>query len=267
MKVEGWFSKKFWVAQTYKEGLEYAFLSSDNKQCGPFVFCKEFLIDSVWAQLHQVPINLYNFLYDPRPESPDCDPAVDLHKCRVLLRHRTDPSLKDRVGSMLNFMNGMEDLFGFKRSTLAQVENPPPRKDPENEPFPTYCLSSPKRWMHAPPLLSFYALLVRVGMGFKGNPPEAMDYIVALTQGKERPYSDRDHWYLYKALNTIKDLIETKCKRFHHIRIKNWPRSVRQLDLHEDSGIVSLATGFAKRVCPDWYPKPAPAAETAQLVA
>lgn len=247
MHVEEWFTKRFWIAQTYEKGLEYAFLSKDLKQCGPFVYCKEFLVDSVWATTNKKSIDLYGFYYSPYMDAP-----VDLEKCRVLLRHRTDGGFAKQIKPLVKFLNGIEKAFGFDKTKLQQVSNPPQEYNfnyTNKESHPVYCLEGSKEWMQAPPMVSLYVLLMRCGMGYRSGDP--MKYLHDLSEGKAMSYSSRDNTYIRKSYKTILRLIETKCECFK--KTDNWPSTSRQFLLHEYSGIVSFSEGEADRVCKDWY--------------
>lgn len=248
MKVVEWYLKHAHLAQTIWSGLEYAFLSEDNRQCGPFVYCKEFLIDSIWSQINQTPISIYGFHYNPYS-----DPAICMTSSRILLRNMDDMYFDRRVQRSLQFINKIEEELKFPQSTFEECENVPYRRMGS-----VYLLTSSPDWLHAPPLVSMLTLMIRSGMVYNGTDPwkrhlqKVRDKEISLAQKK-----DSDH--LKIAYPAIVDLVETKCARLGNDQSANWPPESERVDfwwMHEYSGIVSLANGTARRINRAWYPKP-----------
>ena len=59
------------ILQIYKKGLEFSFVSENNEQCHPFVFCKDFLQIVIFANIYNRIISIFNFHYNPR-KNPIC---------------------------------------------------------------------------------------------------------------------------------------------------------------------------------------------------
>jgi len=248
MHVKEWYLKWAGLAQTIWEGLEYAFLSEDDRQCGPFVYCKEFLVDAVWSQINNTPISIYGFHFNP-----NTDPPVCLTSCRILLRNRHDKEGFDkRIRKMLKFINAIEEDMGWNLSTLEKCDNSPNKNYYGN----VYLLVSPANWLHAPPLVSMLTLLIRSGMAYDGKLPWWV-HLNQIRMKKIKVYQKRDADHLGQAWSAIVDLVETKCARLGSDIASNWP-PVELIEfwwMHEASGIVSLSTGAARRVNRDWYRK------------
>jgi hypothetical protein len=238
-----WFNRKLKLAQTIWSGIQYSFLSEDNKQIGPFVFCKEFLLDACWATNNMRPIFTYGYEYNPF-----LDPKVCLTECRILLRNFYDTKFSNRVENMVKFLNHFEEKLDYSKSRFEIC------KDAGS---PTIVLISDSKWMHAPPLLSLLTLLIRVGMIY--NPKmDFLEHCDAVRKGHIFPYQYRDNEHLRRAWTAIKAILnkETNRFRFHNEKALNWPSGkINSFVIHEHSGIVSLATGTADMVCKDWYVK------------
>lgn len=243
LEVE-WFAGKMDVLQQHWSGLEYCLLSEDNKQCYPLLYCKEFILDAVWSTLYGQKVELYGFNFNPRTM-----PLAYLKETRLLLRNKSDSEFDKNAAMSIKFLNLLERQLGFQKSKLYDVA--PSTK------HPVFAVVADAKWMHAPPLLSLYALLLRVGMGYESG--TAWKYLESVRAGICRPICRSDSRYLLKSLATIKEVVATKCSRFLPTMEENWPENVREWDIHENCGIVSLAEGdngwsALKRIMPQWYP-------------
>ena len=255
MIVAQWFDKPMRIAQTVWRGLQYSLLSDDNKQCHPFVYCKEFILDVIWSTLNKRSIELYGFHYNPERGWKWSDPPASLNPVRMLLRNKDDADFPEHVPKCLKFLNKLEDEFGFPHSEIEICENATAIAGVESS-F-VYLLSSPDNWLHAPPLLSLLTLMVRIGMIYDGR-KNIWKHAEDVAQGRIKPYQYRDNDHLHRAYKCIQNLIETKCERFPPDRKDNWPvlrGRMCHMEIHENGGIVSLASGAGRWVCPGWYPK------------
>jgi hypothetical protein len=251
MKVAKWFTKHYTLAQTFDTGIQYAFLSADNEQCFPLVTCKEFLIDAVHALIHNKPTFLYGFTYSIANNPPIC-----LDPCRLLLStnsKKNKATFYEDAVRLKSFLNLLEQKMGCENeSEIEVVENHPPLPYIKQ---PMVLLTSPALWMLSPPMLSLFALLIRVGFYYNGK-ETAWGHCQKVRDKKIITDHPRNGEYLKSAWKTIMDLVESggMC-RFKPDMKDNWPLFAQQWQLHEWSGIVSLAKGTTKNLCPQWYPK------------
>jgi hypothetical protein len=243
-----WFKGYMNVAQQHWNGLEYCLLSKDNEQCYPFLYCKEFLLDVVWSTLYERNTDLYGFFYNPK-----LMPLADLSKTRILLRNKNDRNFDQNLVKSVLFLNLLEKELDFTKSKVHECA------DFNNN--LVVALDGDVKWMHAPPMLSLYALLLRIGMGFDDS-MSPWDYLEAVRDGNCNSICKSDGRYLGKALPTIRGIVDSKCARFLPTMKENWPGPsiVREWDIHENLGIVSLSEGDAgwiavKRIMPQWYEK------------
>ncbi len=266
MQVAKWYNgTQMKIAQTVWTGLQYSFLSEKGEQLSPFVHCKEFMMDTVWAELNNKPISTYGFLYHP-----EFFPKVCLTETRLLLRNWEDKEFVQGVQNCMRFLNQLERKLNFNPSKAVEVTNP--RGMMYVERVPVMFVSGDPKWMLSPPLLSLYTMLLRVGMTYtKGS---AWVFMKKLMKGKERSYGREDAWRLTKIYDTVKILVDTKAEIFGTDMKKNWPTTretgdgkVVAYDIHENAGIMCFANGKAKYICPDWYPpEPEPEPETQEVL-
>lgn len=247
MKVEQWFERRMWPQQTVNEGIQYSLLSDDNRQCHPFVYCKEFVLDVTWATITGKPTSIYGFHF-----SPQSDPPTSLSNVRVLLRNLQDAKFAERVPKCLSFLNKLEGQLKFPKSTVEVCENA--------EKGDTFLFTCPQNWQLAPPLLSLLTLMLRIGMVYGGR-GDIWRHAQKVTERAIKPYQRRDDVHLKSAWHCIQELIETKCQRFPPDRLANWPADAKNWAIHEYGGIVSLASGKGKMISPAWYSQPVAVAQ------
>lgn len=146
------------ILQIYSRGLEYSLVSDDYKQCHNFVWCKDFLHDVMHATLNNRTIDIYKFRYNPSE-----NPHPSLNKIRLMITNSKDKRLKKKIPNCLDFLNQIEEKLKIKKSIVRQCWMP-------QEPYRAagvFMFEGSKRWIQAPPMLSLYSLLLRVGLSHK----------------------------------------------------------------------------------------------------
>src|SRR5260221_1427887 len=102
-------SKQYPTGQIYSNGIEMALCSAKNEQIGPFVFCKDFFQDAVFAFLNKKKVSEYSYTYDPA-----ASPAIDLTSTRVLIANEDDPKFSQKLPLILDFLNNLEEKMGIE---------------------------------------------------------------------------------------------------------------------------------------------------------
>ncbi len=238
MIVKEWFKGRMNLHQTIWEGLQYSLLSPDYNQGHPFVYCKEFILDAVWATLNNQSTDVYGFKYNP-----ELNP-VSINPLKMLVRNLEDPNFKDKVPNCLKFINKLEKEFGFSKTQVELCENA------EKAYTAQFIIS--EQWLHAPPLLSLLTLMIRIGMIYNGK-ENIWNHSFKVSNKLLKSYQIKDDQHLRDSYDCIQDLIKTNCRRFNAHRLDNWPKNVRGIYIHEFGGIVSLAKG--RGICSSWYKK------------
>lgn len=279
------------TSQIYSTGVEFALVGRQDKkwkQATTFVFCKDFLHDAIWAQLHKKPVTIYDFRYNPigkRGPEPkkgtdewyDWSDAIDeevkkdipIHFGRTSLLFR-DTNLSGVAGQKrfhahrlgcLDFLHQAEKQLGFRRTEIHQV------KGKKNGP-PTWLILGDKQWMLSPTLLSLYGLLIRVGYYHNAGG----DFMRTLEMMKDGElgvggdpddiygdYSDaagsNDASYVKQAWKGIQVILKHGTKVFHPDMIDNYPADVGTHTLHDQYGIVNFTSRKPAKRMPHWYRK------------
>lgn len=239
-----WFKESQRLSQALGSGLEYAFVSADYKQCCPFVWCKDFLHDAVYNAIYNTKKSIYGYHCSPK----EGQPPIDLNKMRVLLANSGDRKMRDKIPACVEFMHQIETALKMSLSTVRECTNPPYHYAVGG----VWLFESSKRWLLAPPMVSLYTLLVRVGFShIRGTPflttiNKIIDYSV-----KPYQYEDRDR--LVKSKDGILYILKHGDRRIFFSEIKkNYPR-VKIGCLHNDLGIVGFSKKVTKDLIPHWH--------------
>lgn len=233
------------IGQIYSSGIEFCFVSDDNRQCHPFVYCKDFLQDAVHGHLHNKRASIYGFSYDPASKPP-----ISLKRTRIALANKSDKAFASRIPAMLEFLNYFAKQLKLKRTRAYEVTNPP--KKYGSGVFVT--IGSP-RWMNSPPLLSMYSLLMRVGLAHTVG-ADPMTTLEGVASGKVKPYQANDRTQLAGALKGIREILKVGYRKFFYIDTeKNYPKGAVIDTMHNSCGIVGFSSGYSRGVVPYWHRK------------
>lgn len=233
------------INQIYSVGLEFA-VASATKQCSDFVFCKDFLQDTVWSILHNTPVEIYKFKFDPIKNKFDVN-----DKIRILLANESDEFFHQKIPNCIEFLNKIEAALHLKKTVVYQCENSPEKYLPSG----VFLFESSQRWMSAPPLLSMYTLLVRCGFVHKMG-DDYMDTINKIIKEETEQYQVHDCEYLTSSLPGIRAILELGYRKiFYREMIKNYPKNVSIETLHHYCGICSFSTGNTRQAVPHWHRK------------
>ena len=250
-----WKPKLARVAQIFGRGIEYALVSEDYRQIHQFVYCKDFLQDTIHAYLNGTKLDLYSFRYDGVLSIP-----VHLDSTRLLIASYRDAQFKQKIEPILDFLNQIEDRLKMKKTEVFACKAPMPTYKRSG----VYMLEGSKRWMKAPPLISLYTFLVRLGCSHVVDRPFE-ETIKGVQSGKIVPYQKiswnnrpakyPDQEYLEEAGCAIDWILRWGDRRMFYNEIqRNYPRSITDFsDMHDKCGLVGFAKGSSLALCPYWY--------------
>lgn len=237
--------KKSRLAQEFSEGLEFAFLSADNKQINQFVYCKDFMQDAIQGHVNKKKVTIYGFSYDPNKEEtiPLC-----MEQTRILITSWRDKQFRTKVQNCLDFINQIEVKLKMKKTEITEVSNSPSIYKKAG----IWLFEGSKRWMQSPPMISLYTLLIRIG--FNHTPGTAYtETIQQVLDYKLATYRHEDAYYLKDAKKGLDWILKYGDRKLFDKDIKkNYP-SVDIYTMHSNFGIVGFAQGYTKKYCPDWY--------------
>lgn len=241
IKIE-WLAKQKKTAQIYSSGLEYCFISEDNKQIFTLVYCKDFLQDAIQAFYYNRKASIYSFEYDPSKDLP-----LSLTKTRLALANSSDKNFIDKIPSVQDFIHQIEKKLKLLRTTFYSA-NPPSQKYNS-----AVFLEGSNRWMLSPPMISLYTLLLRTGFVHKiGDSFE--DTIQKVRDGKTKPYQSHDADYLRGGQTGIDRILKNGYARiFYKDPKRNYPEGVSVSKMHGSFGIVGYSSEYTKQDVRYWH--------------
>lgn len=259
-----WHPKNLRLLQIPNEGVEYAWVSEDYRQVHQLAWCKDFLQDAIFASLNKRRVEIYQFIYDPKTSPP-----VSTMTTRIMVMSYKDPDFKSKLlVNCRDFLHQIEDHLAMTPTEFEKCANPPMVYRRNG----VYILSGNRRWLHAPPMISFYTLMIRVGLMH----PVDQHFLETLRQikdGLRRPYNWREDTYrrtrwvhhdndrdlINRGWLGIERILEGDRKIFHHDIRKNYPAFDQQGQeystsrIHELCGLVGFAKGDTRYDFPYWH--------------
>lgn len=242
-KIE-WYTTKTTLYQVYRNGLEYAFVSKDNKQVCPFVYCKDFLQDAVQGCLHKIKRKIYGFTYDP-----DKHYSLYMKQTRLLVTCAKDSQFRRKIVCCLDFINQIERQLKLKSTVATECVSPPPQYAVSG----IWLLEGSHRWMISPPMISMYALLLRIGfVHVVGQNYE--DTIEKVVNKDVTPYQNKDRRQLIDAIPGIRRILRYGDRKIFHKDMKaNYPAKVSVGVMHNHLGIIRFSQKETKSLFPYWH--------------
>lgn len=222
------------LCEIYSEGFEYAFVSPDDEQCHPWVRCKDFLTDAIWSQIHNKPVNIFSFKFDK------INPRVSLNPVKLIVRNpkRKGDEFDLDIAQSVKFLNMIEDRIKLAHSTIEKVSHG------KNTAWMFTC---EPRWIHAPSLLSYLTLLIRVGTHYKDD-----GFQEAFRAFKNVKHNDAS--YLQSCRGMRRLILKRGLDIFKPKFEDNWPSNVDVQTVHGSWGIVGATRTFAKEILKE-FPK------------
>jgi gamma-glutamylcyclotransferase (GGCT)/AIG2-like uncharacterized protein YtfP len=249
IKIE-WKPKKSRISQVYSEGLEYAFVTKDNRQIHQMVYCKDFLQDAIYALLNNKYIEIYNFIYSPANDLP-----LSMNTTRIILSNYKDKNFRTKIPSCVEFINQVETHLKMKKTEVFEGLDAPAiyRK------AGIWLFQGSKRWMQSAPLISMYTLLLRTGlMHQRGTSWRKTVY--GILDDQVNPYQIYDKKQLADAMPGINHIMQYGDRKLFGGDIKNnYPARIPISEIHNRFGIVGFSEGLPKYEMPKWYKMGEPA--------
>lgn len=235
VKIEEWAKGGKNLSQVYKMGLEYAFVSEDMRQCHPFVLCKDFLQDAMWAMLNGKQASIFGFTYSAKTRPPLC-----LTRTRLALTNSSDKQFSEKIPNVLDFVNQFCEKLGLRKSLAVRITNPTKKYVSCG----VWLFDGSERWQHAPPMLSMYSLLLRVGFGHVVG-KDCITTIDNVINHESSTYAGEDEYQLGEAKDSIDKIVKFGYRKFFYIdNKKNYPENVDIDSMHDCSGICSMSEGL-----------------------
>jgi hypothetical protein len=248
------------ISQIPQDGMEFAYVSEDYKQVHQLVWCKDFMQDTIYGSLNGVDFEVYGFKYDP-----DRNPAICKDKTRFMICNWRDHEFASKLlNNCAEFIHGIEKQLKMEKKTVFEkCINPPPiyRKSG------VFIVEGSKRWMVAPPMISLYTILIRMGMVHPlGQDP--MTTLQQILDKKLKPYNwkapTKSKWGEYQEENDSDHLAEGweglqrilrlgDGRIFHKSIERNYPVEVGVSVIHDDCGLCGFSSGCTEEYFPHWH--------------
>jgi hypothetical protein len=231
------------ISQVYSSGVQFCFVSEENKQCHSLVYCKDFLQDAIMAQINNCSVSIYGFDFDPSK-----NPEVCLSKTKILITQKKDPIFSERVEGMLDFINQVCKKMKLKACKVSKTNVP--SKIYEH----AYLVEGSSKWTNSPPMISMFSLFLRVGLAHKKG-DDYLETIEKISTKKVEGYGRQDYSQLNAAKAAIEVILDKGYRKLFYIDTKkNFPK-IDISSMHNCSGIGGLSSGSAKAIVPYWNKK------------
>ena len=239
-----WNQYKSELNQIYDRGMEYCFVSENNVQACPFVRCKDFLQDTILSKHTNKPVSIYGFAYDPKKDAP-----IPTEKTRLAVVNKSDKKFSDKIPAILDLLNQIEIKLHLIKTIAIPAKTLPKGYSC------AFILEGSSRWMLSPPMLSLYALLIRVGGTHKVG-DEYNKTFKKLIGNKVNSYQRDDATLLKSAQKGIDRIIKYGyAKLFFKEPSKNYP-DVNVSYMHNYFGICGYSSETTKQFIKYWHRDP-----------
>jgi hypothetical protein len=228
-----WLEGKAHYNQIYSNGLEFCLASSDNKQVNHLAFCKDYLQDVYFSTLNNKPVQIYGLNW-----SQDKFPKPDMENIKIILGDKK-VNIAEEIENSLEFVNMFAQKLHIKKSTVNLIANP-------KAGYPSMVLTTGSAiWYNAPPLISLYSLLWRIGFSHKkGENPE--DTCKKIMESKIKVKTNGDNHTLQSVWPLLQKIQKVGYRKFFYIDSKkNYPENLDVSSVHGNSGILALSYCFA----------------------
>ncbi len=234
--------KRFKVSQSlceiYNLGFQMAFVSEKLEQCHPWVLCKDYLVDALWATFNKKKVAIYGFRYDP---SDNDFPAISLDPVKIIVRNKEldNNDFDKQIENCCKFINIVEARLKFKMAVIEKVKL--------GDKGSVWMFTLDKRWIHASPMISMLSLFLRIGCFYNGK-DRLQDTIRLFKKNEEgREYSPageakvNDGRYLSQSRRFRLLIMKKGISIFKPKMEDNYPNEEDIHTIHNNWGIVSSA--------------------------
>lgn len=248
-----WHPKNRSITQIPKEGLEFAWVSENHQQIHQLVWCKDFMQDMVFGSFNNKDVSIYGLEWNSETSVP-----VFLKKTRIMIANRKDHDFGQKVlNNLKEFLHGIESKLKMEKTTFEKCTYVPGVYSKAG----VYLLNSDARWMIAPPMVSLFALLLRVGMTHILGQTFGTT-LRGVRDGKIPMYyppdvfhsSQTDKTVLKNCYKTIQKIIKHGDQAiFGTDMAKNYPAKMSIFCIHDRCGLTAFTQGSMQFDFPHWF--------------
>ncbi len=234
IKVALWEKKQHLCEIGQATGIQYSFLSSDNKQCHMWIKCRDFLHDALRSYITGKKEDIFGFSYEL-----GVNPPLDTDNMRLMVRRQSPAGDKDAskntwdmIESALSILHCVEKHSKIDPSNLYRVAD---EKD-------MYVFEGASDWMGSTFMISLYTFLIRLGgkkISFKSK--KDLDSELKKLYKSKKAVVDHDIRYLKTVQPFIDNIIKNR-EKLKYVR-KDGAQFFEEQTVslfHNYSGIVAL---------------------------
>ena len=256
------------ISQIPKDGIEFAHVSEDYTKVHQLVWCKDFIQDAIFGTLSKSKVEIYGFEYNP-----ETDPPVSLDKTRIMISNWRDLDFEQKLlNNCKEFLHDLEDRMQIETKTVfKKCINPPAiyRKSG------VFILESSPEWIIAPPMVSIYTLMIRIGM-IHTLGESSINTLVKLKNKKLTPINwkpdtkskygirhvDNDSDFLSNGWTGLSEILRVGHKKVFGDSIKdNYIPQIAESSknprivsvIHNSCGLSGFSKKNAKKYFPQWH--------------
>lgn len=239
-----WYPDKS-MSEIYQQvQMQFAFLSSPedgNKQCHPFVMCRDFLHDAVKAHLNKNKWQIHGFIYEFGQFPPICmDNMLMLIRIKLngneKIKAKATEEFEQSIKRGLKLLHHYEKIAKLSLSVIEKVE--------DKGKNPVVIFTGDPIWMSNTFLISMYTYLIRMGakeMTFKSNKALMDEYQRVLKEFQKAGKSDNDITYLRDAWNKLDIVVKYRKDLFgDDVHEMFYDSKIPPNTFHNNCGIQSL---------------------------
>lgn len=244
-----WYDDPYDLAEESQQtGIVFSFVSADNKQCHPWVKCRDFLQDAVCSTLTKKPCNIYGFVFDP---SNEANAPVQMDKTLLLVSQQGLLNIqpekmsnhKDKLVEFESKMVAALKLINHYEEILGEAPSKVTKHKDESKWY--WLFEGPSFWIKSPALVSMYSFLIRLGdkeIEFKTDQDLQEQYKELVDSDTS---NDKDVSYLKVCRNKLHIVIE-KAKEVlldgGDIDKDYFDKEITTRTMHNKGGIRSLCS-------------------------
>lgn len=236
-------------SEAYSSGLQYALCNDDYQQATGFVLCKDFFQDAYAAWENKNKRSIYGFTYEYNVSLPLATKGI-----KILLANRFDAHFSAKMEKSIKFLNEFEEELGMEPKSMLYKCIDPPEFFKQNG---VYLIEGSDRWLIAPPMLSLYTLLIRIGCKHLKKNGNWRTTCEKIASGEISQYQNNDQYQIQTAMKGINHILKHGDKKiFGEERAKNYPNDIETGTLHHYTGIVGFTQRYNPEKFPGWFSIP-----------
>ena len=232
------------ILQLYNKGIEYCLLSDKYEQCHQMVWCKDYLHDVMYATINNKPIKIFNFQYNPKKQK-----IPSIKKTILCIADNKNKDLINEIENCIDLLNKFEHKIKMKKSKFYLCKNPSDNYKNGS----VFVIEGDKRWLASPPMISLYAMLIRIGFCHKKSNSIETTFTKIMTK-KIKTYQPRDIYNFKSSINGMKLILDNDDRNIFFKNLKyNYPMEIDILRIHNYLGISNFSAKFGMDIIDDWY--------------